>query len=81
MFAALMDELIEEATAPVLPKPRGIIVFGSKGSWLRAAPAVEGESEFAIPPLAKLPAISLAAAPFPCAAPGVGVVDGDPVRF
>jgi len=44
------------AIAPALPEARGIIVFGSKGSWFVAAPAVEGES---------VPARSLAAAVVP----------------
>jgi hypothetical protein len=32
MAAGLMEELIEAAVAPALPKPRGIKVLGSNGS-------------------------------------------------
>jgi hypothetical protein len=42
--AGFRYELIEAATAPLLAKPRGIIVLGSNGSWLVAAPAAEGLS-------------------------------------
>jgi len=44
MVTGLRYELIEAATAPLLAKPRGIIVLGSNGSWLVAALAAEGES-------------------------------------
>jgi hypothetical protein len=52
MVDVLRAELMDAAAALALPKPRGIIVFGSKGSWLVAAPAVEGERLLAIPPIA-----------------------------
>ncbi len=61
--AGLMEELIEAPSAPALAEFRGIIVLGSNGSWLATAPATEGESVLATPPLAEESAASLAVAP------------------
>jgi len=59
MVEEFSEELIEAATAPELLELRGIIVFGSNGSWVLAAPAVEGESVLTIPP----PVVDSALAP------------------
>jgi hypothetical protein len=66
MVAGLTEEWIEAAIAPVLAKPRGIIVLGSKGSWLVAAPAADGESTLLAPPLTELSAALLAIARAAC---------------
>jgi len=73
MVAAFRDELIVAANALELLEPRGIMVLGSNGSWLVAAPAVEGERAPATPPMAIDDAVVLAvsAAGFTCP---VGVV-------
>ena len=72
-MAAFRDELIVAAKAPELLELRGIMVLGSNGSWLAAAPAVEGERALTAPPIADDSAVLLAVAAG-CAAP-VGVVD------
>jgi hypothetical protein len=59
MVEEFRAELMDAAAALALPKLRGIIVFGSKGSWLVAAPAAEGEREFAIPLIAEVRAALL----------------------
>ena len=74
IVAAFIEELIEAATAAELPDARGIMVFGSKGSWLVAAPAAEGESAPAIPPRTDEAADALGVAP------PVGVVAMGPLR-
>ena len=76
MLAALMEELIEAAIAPGLPELRGIIVFGSNGSWLVAAPAAEGESMPAMPLFAAAIAAPLVVAPAGCTPPVTGGVVG-----
>jgi hypothetical protein len=58
----LRTGLMDADAALALPKFQGIIVFGSKGSWLVAAPAVEGESVLAIPLFADVSAALSAAA-------------------
>ena len=79
MVTGFRDELIEAATAPLLAKPRGIIVLGSNGSWLVAAPAAEGESILVALPMAEASA-ALAAVPLAaCAAAGVVPVVEVPV--
>ena len=62
MVDVFRTELMDAAAALALPKFRGIIVFGSKGSWLVAAPAAEGERLFAIPLIAEVRAALLGAA-------------------
>ena len=74
MVAALRDVLNEAATALVLPEVRGIIVFGSNGNWLVAAPATEGDSALAMPPFADESAAALGVAPAACATPEAVVV-------
>jgi hypothetical protein len=69
MVAALRDELNEAATALLLPAVTGIIVLGSNGSWLVAAPAVDGDSALAMPLFAAATAAALAVAPAACVAP------------
>ena len=70
IVAALRDELIEADTAPELAVPRGIMVFGSKGNWLVAAPATEGDSALATPPLADESAVvPLGVCPAACTSP------------
>ena len=71
MVTGFRDELIEAATAPLLAKPRGIIVLGSNGSWLVAAPAAEGESILVALPMAEASAALAAVPPTAC---GVVVV-------
>ena len=68
MVTGFRDELIEAATAPLLAKPRGIIVLGSNGSWLVAAPAAEGESMLVAPPIAEASAAFAAVPPAACVA-------------
>jgi len=69
MVTGFTDELIEAATAPLLAKPRGIIVLGSNGScWLVAAPAAEGESILVALPMAEASAALAAVPPAACAA-------------
>ena len=75
MFAALMDELIVAAMAPELAKPAGIIVLGSNGSWVVAAPAAEGESMAVAPPLAEATLLAAALAPCTALVPDVPDVD------
>jgi len=77
MVAALRDELIEAAIAPELAVLRGIIVLGSKGNWLVAAPAAEGDSALATPPLADESADPLGVAPAGCTALGAAVPEVD----
>jgi hypothetical protein len=72
MFTGFRDELIEAATAAVFPVLRGIIVLGSNGSWLVAAPAAEGESILVAPPTAEASAALAAVPPAAC-------VEGDVV--
>jgi hypothetical protein len=67
MVTGFRDELIEAATAPLLAKPRGIIVLGSNGSWLVAAPAAEGESILVALPMAEASAALAAVPPAVCA--------------
>ena len=71
--AGLIEELMEAPIAAALPKFRGIIVLGSKGSWLATAPATEGESVAARPPFAEESAASLAVALAGCADPVAAV--------
>ena len=77
MFRALMDELMLAETAPELVAPMGIIVLGSKGNWLVAAPAAEGDSALATPPLADESADPLGVAPAACTALGAAVPEVD----
>ena len=62
--AGLIAELMEAPSAALeLLEFRGIMVLGSKGNWLTAAPATEGERVLAMPPFAEENAASLAVPP------------------
>jgi hypothetical protein len=64
----LSEFLIEAAIAAALAELIGIMVVGSKGNWVVAAPAAEGESMLAIPLFAAATwALLIACAAFVCA--------------